>query len=198
VLAANMETAVNALWDFAPRLGDRITVIGAGTLGCLLAWLASRIPGTQVELVDINTARATIAAALGVTFAQPHQAQATRDVVFHASASSSGLNRALELADFEATIVELSWYGDEPVSVALGADFHSRRLQLLSSQVGAVAAARRNQRTHRERMQLALQLLCDPCLDHVVNAQSAFEELPTVMAGLASGALDSICHRIIY
>ncbi|MFT5175307.1 MAG: threonine dehydrogenase-like Zn-dependent dehydrogenase [Gammaproteobacteria bacterium] len=198
ILAANMETAINALWDFAPRIGDRITVIGAGTLGCLLAWLASRVPGAEVELVDINPARASIATALGVDFAHPDEARAARDVVFHASASSSGLNRALELADFEATIVELSWYGDEPVAVALGADFHSRRLQLISSQVGAVAASRRNQRTHRERLQLALQLLCDPILDHVISAQSAFDELPSVMARLANGTLDSICHRISY
>ena len=198
ILAANMETAVNALWDFAPRIGDRISVIGAGTLGCLLAWLASRIAGTEVELVDINPARASIAAALGVGFAHPHQAHDARDVVFHASASAAGLNRALELADFEATIVELSWFGDAPVSVVLGADFHSRRLRLISSQVGSVATPRRNQRSHRERMQLALQLLCDPILDHVISAQSPFEELPTVMARLANGALDSICHRIIY
>ena len=198
ILAANMETAVNALWDFAPRIGDRITVIGAGTLGCLLAWLASRVPGAEVELVDINRARASIAAALGVDFAHPDEARAARDVVFHTSASSSGLNRALELADFEATVVELSWYGDKPVTVALGADFHSRRLQLISSQVGAVAASRRNQRSHRQRMQLALQLLCDPVLDHVISAQSAFDELPTVMARLANGTLDSICHRITY
>lgn len=198
ILAANMETAVNALWDFAPRVGDRITVIGAGTLGCLLAWLASRVPGTEVELVDLNPARAEIAAKLGVEFAHPHQASSARDVVFHVSASSDGLNHALALAGFEATVVELSWYGDEPVTAALGADFHSRRLKLISSQVGHVATSRRGQRTHRERMQLALRLLCDPVLDHVISGQSQFEDLPTVMANLANGTRDAICQRIVY
>lgn len=198
VLAANMETAVNALWDCAPLVGDRITVIGAGTLGCLVAWLAAAVPGTEVELVDINPARAAIAAALGLEFAQPNQAQEDRDLVFHVSASSSGLNRALTLAGFEATIVELSWYGDEAVSANLGADFHSRRLKLLSSQVGAVATPRRNQRKHRERMQLALRLLCDPVLDHLITGQSRFDELPQLMASLANGSVDTLCHRIIY
>lgn len=198
VLAANMETAVNALWDLAPRIGDRISVIGAGTLGCLVAWLAARIPGTEVELVDINDARAVTAATLGVHFAHPDQAREARDIVFHTSASSSGLNCALALAGFEATIVELSWYGDEPVAASLGGHFHSRRLKLISSQVGEIATPRRSQRTYRQRMQLALRLLRNPVLDHLISGQSRFDELPDVMSQLADGSLDTICQRIIY
>ena len=198
VLAANMETAVNALWDCAPGLGDRITVIGAGTLGCLIAWLASRVPGVEVELLDINPARAATATALGIEFAHPDQAAPERDVVFHTSATSVGLNRALELAAFEASIVELSWYGDASVAALLGGQFHSRRLQLISSQVGAVANSRRGRRSHRERMQLALRLLCAPVLDVLITGEDRFEDLPTVMARLADGSLDSICHRIVY
>ena len=198
VLAANMETAVNALWDLAPQLGDRITVVGAGTLGCMLAWLASHVPGTEVELVDINPARAVTAKALGVEFAHPDLATDERDVVFHTSASSSGLNCALALAGFEATVAELSWYGDDPVAATLGAGFHSRRLKLISSQVGAVAASRRARRTHSERMQLALRLLCNPVLDTLISGESSFDELPDVMVRLADGTLDTICHRIVY
>ena len=198
VLAANMETAVNALWDLAPRIGDRISVIGAGTLGCLVAWLAARIPGTEVELVDINDARAVVATALGVSFAHPDQASDARDIVFHTSASASGLNCALALAGFEASIVELSWYGDEPVAATLGGHFHSRRLKLISSQVGEIATPRRSQRTYRQRMQLALRLLRDPVLDHLISGQSRFDDLPDVMSQLANGSLDAICHRIVY
>ena len=58
VLAANLETAINGLWDADPRIGDRIAVVGAGALGCLVAWLAGRIPGCEVELVDTNPRRA--------------------------------------------------------------------------------------------------------------------------------------------
>ena len=118
--------------------------------------------------------------------------------MFHTSASAAGLNRALALAAFEATIVELSWYGDKPVAATLGADFHSRRLRLISSQVGAVATSRRGQRTHRERMQLALRLLCDPVLDHLITGETNFDELPDLMPRLAQGTLDAICHRIVY
>ena len=144
VLAANLETAVNGLWDASPRLGDRIAVVGAGVLGCLAAWLCDRIPGCEVELIDINPERAQIAAALNVPFATPAQATTGADLVIHASGTAEGLATALELAGFEATVLELSWFGNRKPAVALGEAFHSRRLTLRSSQVGTVATAQRS------------------------------------------------------
>ncbi|HEX3972657.1 MAG TPA: zinc-binding alcohol dehydrogenase, partial [Stellaceae bacterium] len=158
-LAANMETAVNAMWDAGPRIGDRIAVIGAGVVGCFIASLAAKLPGTRVDLIDIDRRRAPIAEALGCRFATPDEAIGECDIVFHASASEAGLATALRLAGFEATLIELSWYGDKQVAVPLGEAFHQRRLRLISSQVGAVAPARRARRTHRERLGLALALL---------------------------------------
>jgi threonine dehydrogenase-like Zn-dependent dehydrogenase len=198
VLAANMESAVNALWDAPPRLGDRIAVVGGGTLGCLVAYLASRVPGARVELVDTNPARAAVAERLGVAFARPARAAADADLVVHTSAQAAGLDTALSLAGLEATVLELSWYGTTPVSVSLGADFHSRRLKLESSQVGQVAAARRARRSRAARLELALSLLDDPALDALVSGEDPFQELPRVMARLAGGELDALCHRIVY
>jgi Threonine dehydrogenase and related Zn-dependent dehydrogenases len=139
VLAANLETAINGVWDARPHVGDRVTVVGGGTVGCLVAWIAGRIEGCDVELVDVNPQRASIARALGVRFADPASARGEADVVVHASGSTSGLDLALRLAAFEATIVEMSWYGDGAVPVALGHGFHARRLTLKSSQVGHIA-----------------------------------------------------------
>jgi threonine dehydrogenase-like Zn-dependent dehydrogenase len=198
VLAANMETAINGLWDAAPRVGDRITVIGAGTVGSLVAWLASRMPGCDVELVDTNARRSRVAEALGVRFAPPEQARADADVVVHASGSSAGLGTALRLAAFEAAIVELSWYGAQDVAVPLGEGFHARRLTLRSSQVGHVATAQRARWDTRRRMALALSLLADPALDVLITGESAFEDLPDVMPRLASDPGDTLCHRIRY
>jgi NADPH:quinone reductase-like Zn-dependent oxidoreductase len=198
ILAANLETAINGLWDARPQIGDRIAVIGAGTVGCLVAWLAGRVPGCRVELVDINPRRRAIAQALGLSFALPDAVGSDQDLVIHASGSPAGLDLALRIAGFEATVVELSWYGDQTVPIALGQSFHARRLTLRSSQVGAVAGSQRPRWETRRRMQLALKLLADPVLDILITGESGFEELPRVMAELANGGGDTVCHRIRY
>ena len=198
VLAANLETAINALWDARPHVGDRIAVVGAGTVGCLAAWLASRIAGCDVELVDINPRRGDIATTLGVRFATPEAASENADVVIHASGAASGLEVALRVAGFESTIVELSWYGDGVVAAPLGGAFHARRLMLQSSQVGHVAASQRARWDARRRMNLALDLLNDAVLDSLITGESEFDALPGVMAGLAASPGDTLCHRITY
>jgi len=198
VLAANMETAVNALWDAAPRLGDRIAVVGAGVVGCIAAALATRIPGTCVELVDVDPRRAEVATALGCIFAAPSAAAREADLVIHASGTAEGLATALGLAAFEATVIEMSWYGDRAVPAPLGEAFHSRRLTLRSSQVGAVATAQRARWSHRRRLSLALELLADPCFDILLTGESPFDELPSALARLASHPDGALCHVVAY
>ena len=198
VLAGVMETAVNALWDSPPLLGDRVAVVGAGLVGCCVAAVLRRIPGVRVQLVDTDPSRASIAAALGVGFAAPSDAAGDRDLVVHASATAAGLATSLELAAPEATVLELSWYGDRPVDVPLGEVFHPHRLVLRSSQVGSVAPARRERRTPAQRLALALELLADPGLDGLVTGESEFSDLPEVLPRLVSGEIPAICHRIRY
>ncbi|MGW1781096.1 zinc-dependent alcohol dehydrogenase [Streptomyces sp. NPDC002143] len=198
VLAGTIETAVNALWDAAPLVGDRIAVVGGGMVGCSVAALLARFPGVRVQLVDADPARAKTAEALGVDFAVPGDALGGCDLVVHASATEAGLARSLELLTAEGTVLELSWYGDRKVSLPLGEEFHSRRLVIRSSQVGAVSPARRSSRTYADRLALALGLLADPALDALVTGDSAFEELPDVMPKLASGEIPALCHRVRY
>jgi threonine dehydrogenase-like Zn-dependent dehydrogenase len=198
VLAGTVETAVNALWDAAPLLGDRVSVVGGGMVGCCVARLLSRFPGTQVTLVDIDAGRAGVAAALGVDFALPADAADGRDLVIHASATSDGLQRSLELLAPEGTVIDLSWYGDREVGLSLGGAFHSGRLAIRASQVGAISPARRGRRTNADRLTLALELLRDPAFDALVTGESPFGDLPEVMARLASGSLPALCHTITY
>lgn len=198
ILAANLETAINGVWDSGVGPGDRVSVIGAGSVGCLTAWLIGRIPGCDVELVDLNPARREVAARLGVRFAHPDSVRDGADVVLHASGSSEGLALAMRVAGFEATVVELSWYGDRAVTVPLGQAFHSQRLRLKSSQVGAVADSRRARWDHARRMRLALSLLTAPELDVLINSDSRFEDLPRVMSELSRSAGDVIMHRVSY
>ena len=198
VLAANMETAINALWDAAPTVGDRILVIGAGVLGLLVAWLCRQIPGAEVTLIDVNPARGDIARTWGLPFALQADPGAEADLVIHASGNPAGLEQALNAAGREATIVELSWYGNRRVPLPLGEAFHSRRLLLKSSQVGRVPPHRSVRWDFRRRLALALDLLRDERLDRLITGESPFDQLPEVLAQLSTDPGDTLCHRIRY
>lgn len=198
ILAANMETALNAIWDGKPSPGDHICVVGGGVLGILTAFLASRLPGTSVTLVDTNLGRVGIAKDLGLSFSSPEQAPRDQDLVFHASASSAGLATALRCAGDETTIVELSWYGEKEVVVPLGTDFHSRRLKLVSSQVGSIPVDRRARWTYRRRLETALSLLSDPVLDGLISHRVAFETLPEHLPDLLNKASDVLAALVVY
>ncbi|MFO1037376.1 MAG: zinc-binding alcohol dehydrogenase [Geminicoccaceae bacterium] len=197
VLAANMETALNAVWDAGALPGARIHIIGGGVVGCLVAWLCGRLPGAEVTLADVYAPRAREAEALGVRFAHPDALDGDADLVVHASGNPAGLRRALELAGVEATVVELSWYGDREVGLPLGEAFHSRRLRLMSSQVGRVAPAMRPRWPHDRRLAKALGLLCQPVLDCLLAEPVAFERLPEVMPALAEGP-PILCQPVSY
>ena len=197
VLAGTVETALNALWDAGPLLGDRVAVVGAGMVGCCLARLLAGVPGVEVTLVDVEPTRAAAAESLGVAFALPADAPDGQDLVLHTSATAAGLQLCLDLLVSDGTVVDLSWYGDTPVTLDLGGRFHSDRLAIRASQVGAVAASRRQRRTPADRLSLALRLLRDPAFDAVLSGTSPFDELPAVLAELATGA-PALCHVITY
>lgn len=198
VLAANTETAVNAVWDAGIGPGDRVAVIGAGVIGALTAWLAGRIPGTQVTLIDVRSDRARLASRLGVDFAVPEEAEGDCDVVVHASGSESGLATALGLAGNQARVIEMSWYGTNCPAVPLGEAFHSRRLSLIASQVGQLPPDRQPRWTHRRRLELALQLLTDPALDYLISGTSRFATLAEDMPEVLAATGDVLCHRVEY
>jgi NADPH:quinone reductase-like Zn-dependent oxidoreductase len=198
VLAAQMETAMNGTWDAAPRIGDRIAIVGGGVAGCLLAYLCARLPGTQVTLIDINPDRRAIAVALGADFATPDETLPSGcDLVFHASGTAEGLALSLSLAGFEATVVEMSWYGSKPVAIELGGSFHSQRLTIVSSQVGSVSPARRARWDYRRRLSKALSLCADPRLDVLVADETAFADIPARLPEIL-GAPGALCHLIRY
>ena len=198
VLAANMETAVNGLWDAAPAIGARVAVIGAGAVGLLSASLLARIPGIELTLVDIDPRKATVARALGLELAGPEQAPEGCDLVLHASGAPAGLELALGIAGFEATIVELSWYGQKQVPLGLGGRFHNARLRIQSSQVGHVAARQRARWTYRRRMELALRLLADPAYDALVSEPVRFDALPGVLPELLGQPTSTVTQLIEY
>ncbi|HET7900154.1 MAG TPA: zinc-binding alcohol dehydrogenase [Candidatus Nanopelagicales bacterium] len=198
VLAGTMETAINALWDAAPLIGDDVAVVGAGMVGCCVARLLSRMPGVRVTLVDTDTSRREVAEALDAEFATPGTARGARDLVVHTSATSAGLQTSLALLAPDAEVIELSWYGDTEVTLALGGSFHSSRLAVRASQVGAIARSRRDRRTTGQRLELALNLLRDPALDVLLTGRSDFDDLPSVLPQVVDGRIPALCHVISY
>ncbi|MCU0906536.1 MAG: zinc-binding alcohol dehydrogenase [Rhodobacteraceae bacterium] len=197
ILAANMETALTVLWDSGAGPGDRVTVVGAGVVGALSGYLAARLPGAEVTLVDVEPARADLAARLGCRFARPDDAAGGQDVVIHTSARAAGLARALDLCGPEATVVEASWYGSGTVPVPLGAAFHSQRLRIVGSQVGRVPPARAPRWTYRRRIETALRLLADPALDALISGETAFSDLPGAYRGILRDPA-TLMHRVRY
>lgn len=198
VLTGAVETAVNGLWDAPPLIGDRVTVVGAGMIGCCVARLLARFPGVEVTLVDVDASRADVAEGLGTPFALPEEAEGGRDLVVHASATSAGLQLSLDLLRPEGTVLDLSWYGDRTVELALGGAYHPGRLRIRSSQVGTVATPRRGVRSMAQRKEIALELLADPAFDVLLTGRSPFADLPEVMTDVAEGSLPALCHVVTY
>ena len=197
VLAANMETALNITWDAQINIGDRVVVVGAGVVGALAAYLAAKIAGTEVTLVDTNPAKRGLAETLGCDFAMPDDLQGDADVVIHASANAAGLETAISVAGLEAKLVEASWYGTGTVNVPLGGRFHQRRLQLISSQVGRIPARQAARWTYRRRLSKALSLLADPCLDVLISGETAFDALASEYRDILHSPT-TLCHRVHY
>jgi len=198
VLAANLETAVNVVWDARVSVGDRVVVVGAGVVGLLVSWLCAGVPGTRVLAVDPNPARSGAARALGVSLVEEAPRGVDADVVVHASGTSAGAVAALEAAGVEGRVIEASWFGDRVVPLPLGEAFHSRRLTLRSSQVGRIPPDRAPRWSHRRRLEVALGLLRDDRLDVLIDGESPFEVLPEVMHRLATAPDGGLCHRIRY
>lgn len=197
VLAANMETALNILWDSGAKAGDRIAIVGAGVIGLLTGYLASRLPGSKVTLVDINPAKEALARKLGCSFATAENAPEDCDVVIHTSATNEGLNLALMLAGIEASVVEASWFGDAKVTLGLGGAFHSKRLRLVSSQVGSISPERSIRWSNQRRLAKAVELLNDPILDALISGESSFMDLPANYAQILTDP-NTLCHRVRY
>jgi 2-desacetyl-2-hydroxyethyl bacteriochlorophyllide A dehydrogenase len=198
VLAGTVETAVNALWDAPPLVGDRVTVVGAGMVGCCVARLLAAFPGVQVTVVETDPAKRAAVTGLGADVVAPSGAADGRDLVVHTSGTSAGLQLSLDLLAPEGTVLDLSWYGDAEVRLSLGGAFHSRRLGIRASQVGTLSPARSGTRTTADRLALALDLLRDPGFDALITGVSPFAELPTLMPRLAAGELPALCHTVSY
>lgn len=198
VLAANMETALNAVWTGKPSACDHIAVVGAGLVGLLVAYLCRDLPGARITVIDPQPTRARICERLGLRYAASPEGIGNCDLVFHTSASAAGLASALALAGNEATVIELSWYGDQNVAVPLGHAFHSQQIKLISCQVGHIEASHAPRWDYRRRLTAAMAMLRDPDLDALLEAPIAFDDLPATVSDIFKPGSDRLCQVIQY
>lgn len=198
VLAANMETALNVVWDAAVGPGDHVAVVGGGVLGSLIAGIVSDIVATKVTLVDVNEGRREVAGLLGADFALPDEAKGEQDAVIHTSASEAGVATALRLAGTESTVVEASWHGTASPRLPLGGAFHSKRLTLRSSQVGQLSPSRRPRWSHRRRLEAALDLLRNDKYDAVITGEASFSALPERISTILDPKADGLATAVSY
>ena len=197
VLTGIVEVAINALWEAGPRLGDRVAVVGGGLVGGVLATLLRKYPLGRLQLVDADPEKRKLAETINIEFAEPEVAKSDNDIVFHCSASNEGLKLSLQLAGDDSDVIELSWFADKEVTLPLGEDFHARRLNIRSSQVGAVALPRRHRRTNAQRLEQAARELKDPLFDTFLTSECQFRNLPTTLVKLFERP-GGFCHVVAY
>ncbi|RMG66652.1 MAG: dehydrogenase [Bacteroidetes bacterium] len=197
VLASNLETALNALWDSGLSLGDRALVVGYGLIGALVARLLQRLPAVEVVVQEPDAHRRALAEAQGLAVQAGPGAQRF-DYAFHTSASAGGLQAAIDQTAFEGTIVEMSWYGTRSVPVALGGSFHSQRKRLISSQVSQLPAGRRGRWDYRRRKAAVFALLQDSAFDALLTDEVPFAGLPDFFQNLRQGTAGGFAWTVRY
>jgi len=196
VLASNVETALNAIWDSRLSAGDRVLIIGMGLIGSLVARLASQFPATQVSVADTDPARLALAREQG--FSQYEPSDAPFDVAFHSSGSSAGLQTAIDAVGYEGKVIELSWYGTRSAEVKLGGSFHQQRKQIISSQVSQLPSHQQSRWDYRRRKQTVLNLLQDDGWDDFLTATVDFPEAPALFDKLRQGDRSQLSWTIRY
>ncbi len=180
VLLANLETAVTAILDARPRLGDRAVIFGQGVVGLLLLLLLRRCGAASVTTVDPEPVRRTLSVQLGADSSLapgpelPGLVQAATggmgaDLVLDASGSPEALDLAIACAGFQATVCVVSWFGAKAVPLHLGEAFHRGRLRLLATQVSRLDPALTERWDRQRRLELCLQLLRELPLDRLVS-----------------------------
>ncbi|MEM1137565.1 MAG: zinc-binding alcohol dehydrogenase [Bacteroidota bacterium] len=176
-LVSNMETAVNAIWDANVEIGDKVLVIGYGTVGALTALIASKIPGIDISILEINQNRFNAAVEQGFKVSSILENK-DFDIVFNTSGNAEMLQKAISVTKSEGRIIEMSWYGAKSITINFGADFHYGRKQLISSQVSQIPNRKLKNWTYHSRKKLVFKLLQELNPHYLINCEVHFSETP--------------------
>jgi 2-desacetyl-2-hydroxyethyl bacteriochlorophyllide A dehydrogenase len=185
VLAANLETALNVVWDAGVALGDEVVVLGGGVVGSLVGHVA-RLGGAQARVLEPSEPRRRAAQRLGLDAVSPESAGSKlADIVVEASGNPAALDQAISLAREEGVVAVASFYGERVAAVRLGSEFHRRRLSLKASQVSRLPPSRAPGWSFERRFGLVARLLADSRLDALLERPLPFAEAPAWYAHLA-------------
>ena len=198
-LASNLETVLNATWDAAVSPGERVLIVGFGLIGSLIARVVADIPGVELIVAEVNPARARLASEMGFeTIEIPLPASAPFDLAFNTSASGKGLQTALDMVGLEGRVIELSWYGNQQVSMSLGGEFHALRKRILSSQVSRIPAHMASRWNFKRRKEAVFRLLQNPAFDQHITHEITLDEAPLLFEQWRKQVPDGLGYVIRY
>jgi len=188
IFAANVETALNALLDAAPRLGERAVIIGQGVVGLLITQLVRKAGASLIVTSDMYAKRRALSQKAGANLVVDPATEslddrvyemtggAGADVVIEVSGEPRALNDAIKITAQEGRVVVVSWYGTKRADLALGSDFHRKRLTLRSSQVSNLDPSLAPRWTIARRRQLAASYLSELLLEELISNVVPFEQ----------------------
>ena len=188
IFLANVETAINVLLDAAPRIGERVVVLGQGTVGLLITQLCRIAGAGLIATCDPFEKRRKLSSALGADIVIDPEAESTSarireatdgegaDVVIESSGRPEALDEAIRATAREGRVVVVSWYGAKRATLALGEDFHRNRITIKSSQVSNLDPCLAPRWTLERRQELALRYLNELRLEELITHTFSFED----------------------
>jgi threonine dehydrogenase-like Zn-dependent dehydrogenase len=181
---SNLETVINAIWMSEVTDKDSVLVCGLGSIGILLAQTLKEYIGAKVWVMETNSIKKTALQDWGFDNCS---GQIEYDICFHVSASADGLQYCIAHTVTEGKIMELSWYGNQSISIQLGTHFHYKRLQLLSVQVSEIPIDYRDQHSYFSRKQLAENIMRQVDFSKFITRIVAFNQLPAFFEEVRNG-----------
>ena len=196
LLTANMETAINAMWDSQPSIGDNTYVIGAGIVGILMAYVLSSTFGIKVTVIDNNASKKKLCKFFNIDFENNINCIKDPDIIFECSGNASVLSDLINNSTLETKICILSWYGKQQSKIKMGENCFSRRLEIIFSQVGNITPIQSKKWDNLSRRALALKLLDNKKLDSLIDKQEIkLKELPNFFK---KGNTNGLCKVVKY
>jgi threonine dehydrogenase-like Zn-dependent dehydrogenase len=198
-LVSNIETALTGVWDSRVSIGDDVLLVGFGSIGSLLARLLFNYPNVQLTIIEKEDHRLRKARELGYNAIKDDKnLDRSYDIAFNCSGSQEGLQLCIDRLTYEGRVVEMSWYGNQQVSLHLGQEFHIKRNQIISSQVSNIPGRKMNKWDLIRRKKLVFDILKDPYYQKIIDEEVLFRETPLIFKRIRNNELKSLGILIRY
>ncbi len=193
VLASQVETAVNAIWDSRISLGDTVLIAGFGLVGAIIALLASGIPGVKVAILEKNEyGKRLQGRCVFMCWTSMDDNDEVFDVAIHTTGDEKALQFCIDHIGYESQVTEVSFYGKKSVTLMLGETFHTGRKRIVVSQVSQIPSQRMIRWDLERRKKLVFDILKDKRFDLLAGNIIPFEHAPVLFNQIRYGLINDI------